>query len=174
MFHPPSQSSLLRPLHSNLANLPTTQLPSCNTPMFLHFRKMKSAYIAYLNENHSELPALLFPIPNSWLKSVEYLDTHLNNIIHFLKAESNYSNVHTEAILEMFQSKNIAKQLTLQVTSISKITRFITELEGSKYPYSQKLWDELPTLNGCMQHYADGAFPQRTQEALGDCGILTQ
>ncbi|KAJ8895137.1 hypothetical protein PR048_000462 [Dryococelus australis] len=106
------------------------------------------------------------------------MGTYLKNMINFLKVESNYSNVHTEAILEMFQSKNIAEQLTLQVTFVtevySEIIKLITELEGSIYLYAHKLWDELLRLHSCLQCYADGVFPQRTQEALNDCGNLTQ
>ncbi|PSN50213.1 hypothetical protein C0J52_07788 [Blattella germanica] len=53
------------------------------------------------------------------------------------------------------------------VSEVSEqISKLITELEGSNYPFAHKKWDELNSLNMALGSYATGWLPSNTYKLL--------
>ncbi|KAK3931261.1 CGG triplet repeat-binding protein 1 [Frankliniella fusca] len=88
----------------NAANTFQKTLPELNKAVmkvkkvFLHARKRSNEYLIFLQEKFPTEKSkwTLFPIPcitrwNSWKKSVNYLNTHFNDIMEFLEGEQDES-----------------------------------------------------------------------------------
>lgn len=141
---------------------------------FLHGRKIKNAYIHYLQTHYPALPAVLFPSPiitrwNSWFCSVKYINTYLEPLIGFFK-EVEYSNTSTTAVVEMFDDAVSSTVVRIQIKFVSemclKFVELINVLEGSAFPYAHLLWDHLENLVASLQQASEGAFKSNTREAL--------
>ncbi|KAJ8885730.1 hypothetical protein PR048_011930, partial [Dryococelus australis] len=67
----------------------------------------------------------------------------------------------------MFQDKQSVAQLKVEIVFVSevseKISELINTLEGSKYPYGHKLWDELKAVSSTLERYAHGHLPSERE-----------
>lgn len=150
---------------------------------FLHSRKMKSRYLNFLEEKHSSLPALLFPAPvitrwNSWFQAVEYLHKYFHALVGFFNIVAKEPhNSSSSDVITMFQDKQLSQQLKIQITFVSevclKIGALITTLEGSKYPFAHKLWNELKMVRSSLERYAHGGLPSETEKEVNLCTNVT-
>nr|CAD7593401.1 unnamed protein product [Timema genevievae] len=80
---------------------------------------MKSAYVRFLQEEHSDLPAILFPSPvvtrwNSWFHSVLYLNDYSDALIKFLGQYEN-NNASVEYLLEQQRDPVAWQSVKLQM-----------------------------------------------------------
>lgn len=142
--------------------------------VFLHGRKIKHAYASFLRENYEDLPAVLFPSPvitrwNTWFKSVKYLGTYLDALVHFL-TEYDEKNASAITVCEMFENELQSMLPKAQVLFVSEICQpfidLIEVLEGSKYPFAHLLWDKLESLTQSLKRNANGSFPEKTTQFL--------
>ncbi|KAJ8870712.1 hypothetical protein PR048_029737 [Dryococelus australis] len=127
----------------------------------LHSRKIKNAYIAYLNIIQSYLQSCFLPTPvltrwNSWFTSFTNSSSVINDI---------FKNLH------------LGQKLKIQIKFVGEkcgtMKTLITDLESSAYAYAHELWDELVTLHSGPRN-ADGAFPQGTLKLLNEYSTLTR
>lgn len=114
---------------------------------FLNARKMKSAYLVFIKENHPDLPPKLFPSPiitrwNSWFHSLKYLCDYKDAIVSFMKAYEP-KNPSADFIVEQFETEATARKINVQLQFVAefcdKFVKLIDVLEGSKYPYAHLL-----------------------------------
>nr|CAD7438991.1 unnamed protein product [Timema bartmani] len=141
---------------------------------FLNARKMKSAYVRFLQEEHADLPAILFPSPvvtrwNSWFHSVLYLNDYSDALIEFLGQYEN-NNASAEYLLEQQRDPVAWQSLKLQMVFIADsckmFVELINKLEGSKFPFAHLLWHELEALS-VLKRLSYGNFLERNQSLLG-------
>lgn len=141
---------------------------------FLHSRKMKAAYLSFLEQSYPQLPKLLFPDPvitrwNSWFHCVQYLDSYLPAIVEFLKTWEN-KNTSVDLLLESFENKTTSDLIFLQCKFVSNIctniVSLIKKLEGSKYPFAHLLWEELECIKTQLKRNGDGLFSQSTKDLI--------
>nr|CAD7452593.1 unnamed protein product [Timema tahoe] len=142
---------------------------------FLNTRKMKSAYVRFLQEEHADLPAILFPSPvvsrwNSWFHSVLYLNDYSDALIKFLGQYEN-NNASSEYLLEQQRDpvawQSVKLQMVFVADSCKMFVELINKLEGSKFPFAHLLWHELEALMSVLKRLSNGNFSKRTRSLLG-------
>nr|CAD7201320.1 unnamed protein product [Timema douglasi] len=111
---------------------------------FLNARKMKSAYVRFLQEEHADLPAILFPSPvvtrwNSWFHSVLYLIDYLDALVEFLGQYENH-NARAEYFLEQQRDPVTWQSVKLQMVFVADSCKIITSIAKR---------EELKQLCGC-------------------------
>lgn len=143
---------------------------------FLHSRKMKSAYLKYLQEHVPLLTPKLYPTPvvtrwNSWFKSAIYLNEYVEHIIAFLNDYED-DNMSTSYLTECFENETLARKIRVQLTFVfefcPKIMEIIDNLEGSKYPFANILWSKLEDLKSSLERQREGSFGDKTKSILLD------
>lgn len=149
---------------------------------FLNARKMKNAYVRFLEENYPDLPAVLFPSPvvtrwNSWFHSVLYLSEYSDALIEFMSQYEN-RNASAEFLLEQQRDpvtwQSVKLQMVFVADSCKKFVELINTLEGSKFPYAHLLWHELEALMSALRRLSNGNFSQRTQSLLDSITSVTK
>ncbi|KAJ8876149.1 hypothetical protein PR048_024058, partial [Dryococelus australis] len=137
---------------------------------FFNSRKMRNKYLYFIKESCLSLPSILFPEPvtirwNSWFKAVQYLNKYIDVLVDFLNKIGEESHSSSTA--------KSAVQLKVEIVFVSevseKISELINTLEGSKYPYGHKLWDELKAVSSALERYAHGRLPSETERLVNAC-----
>nr|CAD7395800.1 unnamed protein product [Timema poppensis] len=122
--------------------------------VFSNAIKMKSVFVWFLQEEHADLPAILFPSPvvtrgNSWFHSVLYLNDYSDALIEFLGQYEN-NNASAEYLLEQQRDpvawQSVKLQMVFVADSCKMLVELINKLEGSKFTFSHLLWHELEAL----------------------------
>nr|CAD7408269.1 unnamed protein product [Timema poppensis] len=156
------------------ANIPINKLDHPAVREYLK-KKIKSAYVRFLQEEHADLPAILFPSPvvtrwNSWFHSVLYLNDYSDALIEFLGQYEN-NNASAEYLLEQQRDpvawQSVKRQMVFIADSCKMFVELINKLEGSKFPFAHLLWHELEALMSVLKRLPNRNFSARTLSLLG-------
>ncbi|KAJ8871314.1 hypothetical protein PR048_027631 [Dryococelus australis] len=125
--------------------------------VFLLSRKMRNNYLNFIKESYPSLPSILFPAPvitrwNSWFKAV---------------------HSSTASVISMFQEKQSAAKLKVEIVFVSEVSEKISELikplEGPKYPFGYTLCDELKVVSFTLERYVHGRLLSETERLVNAC-----
>ncbi|KAJ8896336.1 hypothetical protein PR048_001680 [Dryococelus australis] len=109
---------------------------------------------------------------NLWFEAVQYLNKYVDVLVDFFKnkieEESNSSS--SASVISMFQDKQSAAQLKVEIVFLSKVSEKILELintpEESNYTFGHKLWDELKAASSTLESLVNACTNVVTKEKI--------